>query len=50
MRFIFGKQDLRTIEPSQENPFMLTNGLGGYVSVSAGYGGAQPDLGALSGP
>ena len=29
MRFIFGKQDLRTIERSRENLFMLTNGLGG---------------------
>ena len=25
MRFIFGKQDLRTIERSRENLFMLTN-------------------------
>ena len=47
MRFIFGKQDLRTIERSRENLFMLTNGLGGYVSVSAGYGAPRCDQGLL---
>ena len=47
MRFIFGKQDLRTIERSRENLFMLTNGLGGYVSVSAGYGVPRCDQGLL---
>ena len=47
MRFIFGKQDLRTIERSRENLFMLTNGLGGYVSVSAGYSVPRCDQGLL---
>ena len=47
MRFIFGKQDLRSIARSRENLFMLTNGLGGYVSVSAGYGVPRCDQGLL---
>ena len=47
MRFVFGKQDLRTLERSRENLFMLTNGLGGYVSVSAGYSVPRCDQGLL---
>ena len=47
MRFTFGKQDLRTIERARESLFMLTNGLGGYVSVSAGYSVPRCDQGLL---
>ena len=47
MRFVFGKQDLRTIERARESLFMLTNGLGGYVSVSAGYSVPRCDQGLL---
>ena len=35
MRFIYGKQDMRTLDRAQENCFLLTNGLGGYASVTA---------------
>ena len=35
MRFIYGKQDMRTLERAQESSFLLTNGLGGYASVTA---------------
>ena len=35
MRFIYGKQDMRTLSRAQENCFLLTNGLGGYASVTA---------------
>ena len=35
MRFIYAKQDMRTVERAQESAFLLTNGLGGYASVTA---------------
>ena len=38
MRFVYGKQNMRTLERAQENNFLLTNALGGYVSVTGGYG------------
>ena len=47
MRFVFGKQDLRDLERARESLFMLTNGLGGYVSVSAGYSVPRCDQGLL---
>ena len=47
MRFLYGKQDMRTISRAQENGFLLTNGLGGYASVMAGYGVPRCDQGIL---
>ena len=47
MRFLYGKQDLRSLERSQENGFLLTNGLGGYASVMAGFGVPRCDQGIL---
>ena len=38
MRFLYGKQDVRTLERAQETGFLLTNGLGGYASTMAGFG------------
>ena len=32
MRFIYGKQDWKTMERGQENCYLLTNGLGGFSS------------------
>lgn len=34
MRFIYGKQELSTLERAQENCFLLTNGLGGFSSCT----------------
>lgn len=34
MKFIYGKPHFRTMEQAQEQCFLLTNGLGGYVSQS----------------
>lgn len=31
MKFLYGKQDMRSLPRAQENTFLLTNGLGGYV-------------------
>ena len=47
MRFVYGKQDMRTIERAQENCFLLTNGLGGYASVMGGYAVPRCDQGIL---
>ena len=47
MRFLYGKQDMRTLERAQENSFLLTNGLGGYSSVTAAYSVPRCDQGIL---
>lgn len=47
MRFVYGKQDMRTMERAQENCFLLTNGLGGYASVMGGYAVPRCDQGIL---
>ena len=47
MHFVYGKQDLRSLERAQENCFLLTNGLGGYASVVGGYGVSRCDQGVL---
>ena len=47
MRFLYGKQDMRTLERAQETSFLLTNGLGGYASVTAAYSVPRCDQGIL---
>ena len=47
MRFVFGKQEMRTLQRSQENCFLLTNGLGGYASLTAAYSANRCDQGLL---
>ncbi len=47
MRFIYGKQDMRTLERAQEDTFLLTNGLGGWASLVGGYGVHRADQGVL---
>ena len=47
MRFFYGKQQLSTLSRAQEENFLLTNGLGGYTSVTAGYGVNRCDMGIL---
>ena len=34
MKFVYGKQDFKTLERGQENCYLLTNGLGGFSSVT----------------
>lgn len=34
MKFIFGKNDWKTIDRGQENCYLITNGLGGYSSLT----------------
>ena len=47
MRFLYGKQDMRSMVRANETGFLLTNGLGGYASVMAGYGVPRCDQGVL---
>ena len=47
MRFVYGKQDMRTLQRAQENGFLLTNGLGGYASVTAAYSVPRCDQGIM---
>ena len=47
MRFLYGKQDLRDLKRSQEVCFLLTNGLGGYASLTSAYSANRADQGAL---
>ena len=47
MRFTYGKQDLRSLERAQEPLFLMTNGLGGYSSVTAAFSVPRCDQGIL---
>ena len=47
MRYIFGKQDMPTLQQAQKTSFLLTNGLGGYASVTAAYSVPRCDQGLL---
>lgn len=43
MKFLYGKQEFRDQARAQENTFLLTNGLGGYCSLSAAMSAARGD-------
>ena len=47
MKFVYGKQDLRSLERAQESCFLLTNGLGGYASVTSAFSVPRCDQGLL---
>lgn len=47
MRFLYGKQELRTLSRSQEAGFLLTNGLGGYAALTSAYSVNRADQGVL---
>ena len=47
MNYIFGKQDMKTLARGQERSVLLTNGLGGYASVTAAYSVPRCDQGIL---
>ena len=43
MRFVYGKNDWRTMRQGEENCYLLTNGLGGYSSLTVTGGNARND-------
>ena len=47
MRYFLGKQDMGTLQQAQEQSVLLTNGLGGYASVSAAFSVPRCDQGIL---
>ena len=47
MKMIYGRQDMPSFERSQENCYLLTNGLGGYSSLSAAFSMPRGDQGLL---
>ena len=47
MKFIYGKQDWKTFERGQENCFLMTNGLGGFSSLTMTGSCARNDHGVL---
>ena len=47
MRFYYGKQDMGCLEASETRNVLLTNGLGGYAAVTAGYSVNRCDQGIL---
>lgn len=48
MRFVFGKQDILSLKRAQERCWLLTNGLGGYMSTSAAFSVTRWDQGLLT--
>ena len=48
MKFLYGKQDMRTMTRAQEQGFLMTNGLGGYVSVTSGFSVPRCDQAILA--
>ncbi len=47
MHYFFGKQDMRSLAEAQSRCYLLTNGLGGYSSVTAAYSVPRCDQGIL---
>lgn len=47
MNFIYGRQDMPSLSRAQENCFLLTNGLGGYASLSNAFSMTRSDHGLL---
>ncbi len=43
MRFVFGKQDMPTLERTREHCWLLANGLGGYMSATAAFSASRLD-------
>lgn len=47
MKFIYGKNDWKTLDRGQENCYLITNGLGGYSSLTAIGSNARNDHAVL---
>ena len=48
MRFVFGKQDMLSLDRTQERCWLLPNGLGGYMSTSSAFSVTRWDQGLLT--
>ena len=47
MQFLYGRQDTSSLDRAQETLFLLTNGLGGYSSLTAAFSAPRADQGLL---
>ena len=47
MNYFYGKQDMPTLRRAEEVSFLLTNGLGGYASLTAAFSAPRTDQGLL---
>ena len=47
MQFLSGRQDMPTLGRAQERSFLLTNGLGGYSSMTVAFSAPRADQGVL---
>ena len=47
MKFTYGRQNMKTLEAAEENGFLLTNGLGGYMALTAAFSANRCDAGVL---
>ena len=47
LKFVYSRQDMPSLARAQENCFLLTNGLGGYASLSAAFSMTRCDHGLL---
>lgn len=43
MKFVFGKQDMQSLTQARERCWLLTNGLGGFASLTAAFSAARCD-------
>ena len=43
MKWIYGRQDFKTVERSEETCYLMTNGLGGFSSLTAAGAAARND-------
>lgn len=43
MRFVFGKQDMQTLAQTRDRCWLLTNGLGGFASLTAAFSASRCD-------
>ena len=47
MKFHYGMQDMSDLQRAQESSFLLTNGLGGYSSMTVAFSAPRCDQGIL---
>ncbi|MBR2942770.1 MAG: glycogen debranching enzyme family protein [Clostridia bacterium] len=47
MKFTYGRQDMKTLEMAERSGFLLANGLGGYMALTAAFSVNRCDAGVL---
>ena len=47
MKFHYGMQDMSDLQRARESSFLLTNGLGGYSSMTVAFSAPRCDQGIL---